>query len=371
MLSNDQLYVLSCLRSSLREDAAPDDTIAISELSVIDTILRNGILLTVYNHLSPSIKEELKLKYNMAMKQSITQDYEGKLIVRRMREEGITCIGLKGWELRDLYPEFTMRQMSDIDLLLAPYNFSRVRAIMTDLGFSSGEKESPSKNDTFRKNTVSVETHKRLTESPNPAIVAWEEGLLERADGFQLSKEDFYTHHMIHMHHDFGNGSLGLRRIADTWLLQKVEMDKRAVSATLAELGLSVFNDRMVQLSKACLGDIPMDEKSEYLLEHACKYGIFGTEKSYKTARVVARGEIGKGRLAALKDAVLPPYDNMKVMYPELEKHPVLLPYYWSKRLIGKSHKLKKNVKKMDYSIVTEESYQEMQMFLYAGGYNA
>lgn len=262
--------------------------------------------------------------------------------------------------------------MTDVDLYISPYDFETIRKIMSGLEFDCGIQESASKNDTFRKGSVSVETHKRLTETGDPVLLEWEKGLLERAvDGIRLSDEDFYIHHIIHMHHDFGNGSLGLRRIADTWLLQKVEMDKRAVSATLAELGLSVFNDRMVQLSKACLGDIPMDEKSEYLLEHACKYGIFGTEKSYKTARVVARGEIGKGRLAALKDAVLPPYDNMKVMYPELEKHPVLLPYYWSKRLIGKSHKLKKNVKKMDYSIVTEESYQEMQMFLYAGGYNA
>jgi len=72
-------------------------------------------------------------------------------------------------------------------------------------------------NDTFRKGSVSVETHKRLTETGDPVLLEWEKGLLERAvDGIRLSDEDFYIHHIIHMHHDFGNGSLGLRRVTDT-----------------------------------------------------------------------------------------------------------------------------------------------------------
>ena len=371
MLGNDQLYVLSCLRSSLKKEGAPDDSLIESEQGVIDIILKNGIFLTVYNQLSPGIKEKLDPKYVIAIKQSITQDYEGKRVIQRMREEGVTCIGLKGWETRSLYPKFTMRQMSDIDLLIAPYDFTKVRMVMSELGFRVREKESASKNDTFKKNMVSVETHKRLTESPNPAILEWEKGLLDRSDGYKLTHEDFFIHHMIHMHHDFGNGSLGLRRIADTWLLQKGEMDNHAVNKALSRLNLRNFSDRMVQLSKVCFDVLPMDARSEYLLQHACKYGIFGTEKSYKTARVVTRGTIHKGRVAALKDALFMPYSRMKVLYPDLEKHPGLLPYYWSKRLIGKSHKLRKNIKKMDYSVVTDESYLEMQKFLSIGGYNA
>lgn len=371
MLSNDQLYVLSCLRNSMCGKEKADKTFIESEEAVVEIIVRNSILLTVYKSLSPSLKEKLKGKYNSALKQSIIQDYEGKRIIWKMQEEGVVCIGLKGWEMRKLYPEFTMRQMTDIDLLINPYDFTRVKAVMSGLGFNCRKKESASKNDTFRKNMVSVETHKRLTESSDSAIQKWEKGLLDRADGYHLTNEDFYIHHMIHMHHDFGNGSLGLRRVVDTWLLQKMEMDKQVVSEVLRSLKLSTFNDRMVNLSKACFGELPIDARNEYLIQHACKYGIFGTEKSYKTARVVARGKIGKGRIAALREAVFPPYDSMKVLYPELKKCPGFLPYYWIKRLMVKSGNLKINIKKMDYSVVTEESYQEIQDFFSAGGYNA
>lgn len=72
-----------------------------------------------------------------------------------------------------------------------------------------------------------------------------------------------------------------------------------------------------------------------------------------------------------LREAVFPPYDSMKVLYPELKKCPGFLPYYWIKRLMVKSGNLKINIKKMDYSVVTEESYQEIQDFFSAGGYNA
>ncbi len=374
MLSNDQLYVIACLRSSLERIENPDDSLIESEKQIVEIVLRNSILLTVYRSLSSSIQDMLKQQYHAALKQSITQDYEGKRIVQKIIEEGFTCIGLKGWELRNLYPDFTMRQMSDIDLLISPYDFTEIKRIMSDLEFNSRKGESASKHDTFRKNTVSVETHKRLTESPDLSILEWEKGLLERTvktDSVHLSGEDFYIHHIIHMHHDFGNGALGLRRIADTWLLQKTEMDKQKVDAVLEKLNLRVFHDHMVRLCKACFEEDSMDEQSEYLIQHACRYGIFGTERSYKTARVVSRGEIDKGRSAALKDAVFMPYDNMKVLYPQLETHPGLLPFYWTKRLLLKSRKLKRNIRKLNYSIVTDESYKEIERFFAAGGYNA
>lgn len=128
-------------------------------------------------------------------------------------------------------------------------------------------------------------------------------------------------------------------------MLQQKEIDKEKVYDALDKLNLLDFNERMVRLSKACFEDDHMDEQIEFLIQHACRYGIFGTEKSYKSARVV--------------------------LYPALEKQPYLLPYYWSKRLIGKSHRMRSNIRKMDYSVVSEESYEEIQRFFLAGGYKA
>ena len=64
-----------CLRSSVGRIEKPDESLVEDEQQLIEIILRNSILLTVYNNLSPNLKAALKQQYNKAVKQSITQDY--------------------------------------------------------------------------------------------------------------------------------------------------------------------------------------------------------------------------------------------------------------------------------------------------------
>jgi|LSQX01.1.fsa_nt_gb hypothetical protein len=75
MLNSDQKYIIECLRSSVGRIEKPDESLVEDEQQLIEIILRNSILLTVYNNLSPNLKAALKQQYNKAVKQSITQDY--------------------------------------------------------------------------------------------------------------------------------------------------------------------------------------------------------------------------------------------------------------------------------------------------------
>ncbi len=128
MLTNEQRYVLDCLRCSLCQGGGhPDGASSLDEIKIEKIIQTNGILLTVYKCVSPEIQEKLGKQYHMLLKQAILQDHEGKRIIKKLHEVGMRCVGLKGWELRRLYPEITMRQMTDIDLLIAPYDFASIR----------------------------------------------------------------------------------------------------------------------------------------------------------------------------------------------------------------------------------------------------
>jgi len=104
MLTTDQQYILSLLRESLKkvekEQITPADNSVVSNI-----ITRNGILLTVYKKLPSDLKTQLKDKYNGSIKQSIVQDYEGERVLHALSDAGLSCIALKGWELRKLYPE--------------------------------------------------------------------------------------------------------------------------------------------------------------------------------------------------------------------------------------------------------------------------
>lgn len=166
------------------------------------------------------------------------------------------------------------------------------------------------------------------------------------------------------------NGSLGLRRIVDTWLLQKQPVDMTRVQTTLEPFGMWQFHERMVKLSRATMGEEPVDEGSELLLKHAFAHGIYGSDKSYKAGRIAAMGRnLKRGKLQSKLAAVFLPYARMKAQFPVLERFPILLPYCWSKRILRfLKGNVKKNRKMLDYSDVSESDYEDMKRFFAAGG---
>ena len=56
-------------------------------------------------------------------------------------------------------------------------------------------------------------------------------------------------------------------------------------------MGMSLFHERIINLTKVIFEEQPMDESSEILLKHAMDYGIYGTDKTYKIGRVASMSE--------------------------------------------------------------------------------
>lgn len=382
MLSNEQNSILSLLRRSF--GLRSREIMIADAKSVEQMILHNGILLTVYpvieegvlsgsDNVADKLKDALQQVYLQTVRQSILQNHEGELVLEALSALGTGCIALKGWEMRMLYPKATMRQMADIDILVRPYDYKRIKTVMKDLGFRA-QGESSWKHDSFKKGEVHVEMHKRLTDD-SAEVQRWEREMWNRAvrvrgNIFKMSPEDFYIFHFIHLHKDFMNGSLGLRRIADTWLLQKQPMNKDSVKTELTRFGLLAFHDKMVKLGRAVMGETPMDKDCEILLSHAFKYGIYGSDISYKAGRITAMGKnLKSGKIHSVFSAVFLPVGRMKAQYPILEKWPILLPWCWMKRIAYFAfNDPKRHYKRLDYGNIGEADYQEMERFFEAGG---
>ena len=137
MLSNDQLYVLYLLRKIFYPEGNTVQAAAGSLEDVKQIVLRSGLFLTVYKELPEQLRGELKTLYAAAIKQNIQQTYEGDRALAALAEDGLDCIGLKGWELQKLYPRQVARQMADLDILVRPYEFKRIQAVMDKLEFQS------------------------------------------------------------------------------------------------------------------------------------------------------------------------------------------------------------------------------------------
>ena len=373
MLTKEQQYLLFLLRKSL---GAQTEAVDVPEDhdSITKAIWKCGILLSVYPFLPEALQTPLESRYLNAVNQAIQQDYEGNEVLEAIGKKGMSCIGLKGWELRKLYPEPAMRQMADLDVLVRPYRFSEIKSLMDEMGFSGGS-ESFWKHDSFRKGEVRIEMHKRLTDDSGK-IKAWESAMWERAEPaelpnvYRMSPEDYVIFHFVHPHKDFLNGSLGLRRIADTWLLNKLPADMEQVKAALESFGMGSFHGQMQKLACAAMGERPMDNDSEFLLRHAFSTGIYGSNKSYKAGRIASMGEnVRAGKFKSALAAAFLPYERMKAQFPILENCPVLLPICWVMRIArsGKSV-LRRRKKLLNYSEITEGDFEYMKRFFKAGG---
>ncbi len=374
MLTNTQLYIISLIRKSFEIESNQGLSLSNEELNeVIHIVQCNGILPTIYHSFPDNIQYCMSQKYKASVMQTILYNYEGEAILNALSNAGMRCIALKGWELRQLYPDISMRQMADIDILVMPYNYKAIKPVMDKLGYVSSQ-ETSWKHDNFTKANANVEMHKRLTDDSG-VIQQWEKRMWKRAkckenNIYKMSTEDFYIFHFIHLHKDFMNGSLGLRRIIDTWLLLKIPKNNDLITIEFSRMGLIQFHNRMVRLSHVLMGELDLDDNSEILLAHAFKYGIYGTDKSYKAGRIasMSNGNITFGKIKSFISAIFLPYNRMKAQFPQLEKYPALLPLYWCKRILNLLKNISKYKKKLNYATINKSDYQEMKLFFDAGG---
>lgn len=383
----NQRFVLALVRESfgIPSDFPEPDNIA----EIAEMIVWNDILLTVYPTLKLLVKKHSGNGYDAAsmlikrlhssllsaIRVATIQEYEGKKVIESLSRAGLDCIALKGWELRNYYPERLMRQMCDLDILIRPFNRIDVNAVMSSLGFAKCGGDSW-KHHTFKKDVLYVEIHKRLTENVSNQkeweCTIWEKALEQQRHIFKMCNDDFYIFHFIHLYNDFKVGNLIIRRIVDTWLLKKTVNNWDYVNRILNDLGLLLFHERMINLAAACMGDSDFDSNSKYLLNYSLKDSVSRKIKLYKAVRIQSMSggkSMWLGKLKSFTAAIFLPFHRMKAHYPLLKKVPILLPYFWIKRIFSLlSGNTKKYRQMLDYSDIDKSDYETAKRFLRAGG---
>lgn len=347
--------------------------------------VRHDVVLPLYAALDEAeepalyrLKKCLKRLYAPRFAKAVNQDAEGETLLQAFEAEGIDCLPMKGWRLRRFYADPLNRSMTDLDVLVRDYEHRRMLRLMQNLGYE-GESRSAWKHENYRKPPyMNVELHRRLTDDSG-AVRAWEKRMWERcvpeegrAHILRMSDEDFYFHHLLHMHEDFCQGTLGFRRIADTWLLLRScpKMDRALLDSMLGMAGIQAFSRRMEKLARVCFDGEPADEDAEVLLAYAAENGIAGSENSYQLGRMAVRGgkNLRTARLQSLRDAVFLPYDRMKAQFPVVEKHPILLPVCWARRLFRLAIYQPDNRKKLKSGGLSQQQLEDMRRVLQAGG---
>lgn len=265
-------------------------------------------------------------------------DIERTKLFRAFDAAKIAYCPLKGIILKNFYPSFGMREMSDNDILCDPSRMDDVRSIMKQHGFLCTSVDTYG-HDTYEKPPcLEFEMHLTLfTKDFMPAFAAYYAGIFERlqqADGceYRFSDEDFYLYLLAHEYKHFSHFGTGVRPLADIYLFLKKHpaLDWKYVNAELQKLGLSAFEEHSRTLACKVMAEQPLtDEETEQLLSFYLNSALYGTavqgEQNQLTRQLDGKDTAGAKAGYILRRIFLSG-DALKRNYPFFYRHKVLLP---------------------------------------------
>jgi hypothetical protein len=153
----------------------------------------------------------------------------------------------------------------------------------------------------------------------------------------QQTDEAFFVFHQVaHAAHHFGNGGCGIRPFLDLFLLSdRCHPDGNVLSRLLEDADLTDFYTHATALSRVWFENEPHTAVTSEMERYLLQGGVFGTLHN-KVA--LSASDTGKGSYVFRR--IFMPYSRLKTYYKELDRYPILYPYYqvkrWFRILFGK-----------------------------------
>lgn len=289
---------------------------------------KNGLLLDGTEAKSRFLKER-----NMAIYRYEQIKFELDSICQTLERCGIEFIPLKGSVIRQFYPESWMRTSCDIDVLVKEDDLERaIEELKAKLEYNC-EKIGGHDAQMYSPIGVHLELHYKLS-SGSPST----EGVLsqvwanvKRLDSSrcEMSKEMFYFYHIAHMAVHFKVGGCGIRTFLDLFLLRKKFIcNEDALHKLLKSGGLESFYDAVCVVSDCWFGNAEKTSMVSEIEDFILNAGMYGDMKNRVAIKQKEKGSSARYLLSR----IFLPYSQLKFVYPKLQKHPILFPFYQVKR---------------------------------------
>lgn len=331
----DLIYLVSCAFNSITPDAqrcSEMDDAAV--YSMASSHMLSAAAAYAIEKVSPLSQRWLNAKGNSKRRLIIFQAERAK-ILREFDRHGIWYLPLKGILLKDIYPEASMREMSDNDILCDASKMSEIRDIMCSLGFTCVEFGNHN-HDVYSKKPVSFEIHAHLF---NP--ITWptaysyystlKERLIKDDDnrcGYHMTDEDFYVYCVIHMYKHFSHAGTGLRSLADVYLFNKAKgqsLDREYIRNELEFLGIREYEAKTRELAEKVFSFQPLSDSDKEELAFYADSGSYGTVDNMIKNRLGGDNS-KKAKLRYIISRVFPSKEHLEQYHPVVYRHRVLYP---------------------------------------------
>lgn len=263
-------------------------------------------------------------------------------VLAALEQAGIWYMPLKGALLKDMYPRYGMRQMSDNDILFDSGRRADLRKIMEGLGFSTEKYEKEEHDVYYRKPVSNFEMHVQLINSvQHAALTEYYRDVKNRlvkdegnGYGYHFTDNDFYLYLVAHEYVHYSQGGTGLRSLLDIFVFLKKkgkDLEWDYIRRETEKMGIGEFEPVNRSLSQHLFAEEPLTEAEKQMLAYTFSSGAYGTVE-HATENLIRE----KGRAGFFLSRLTLPREEMLRQYPVLRKAPVLYPVMWTWRLIRK-----------------------------------
>lgn len=300
----------------------------------------------------------------------LRHEYEN--LCNALEKAQIPFLPLKGSVIRKYYPEAWMRTSCDIDILVREEDTEKAKMLLVNEYGYICHGQSSHDVSLFTPTNIHIELHYDLVEdgSANKASEVlknvWNTAVNRDSFSFwyEMPDEMYYFYHLAHMAKHFENGGCGIRPFIDLWILDNIQGANVEIRNKLLEQGeLLKFADVARKLSRVWLENEEYDAVCKQMDDYILRGGVYGNDEN----RIIVQQQKNGGRLKYALSKIFISYDEIKFLYPILQKHRWLTPIMevrrWFKLIF--CGQLKHSAKELKYnSNITDTEAQKMQEFL-------
>lgn len=345
-------YFLSLVSSVLNDTEAPlpyencslESIKRIADETRMDAIFDEAVLMLSKKY---SVSDELlsyaKNNLNHWIYIDTAMKYEIENLLKCFDKEQIYNLPMKGYFLKNDYPNPFDRSIADYDILFDINDIDSIKNIFKQNGYKF-KKNDDQQYHFVKAPFMYIEMHRSLLKKDN-INYSLLENQLEKAkvrDGYSYSKEmtleDYYIYMLLHSAKHFSEGGIGIRMIADEYVFYKKysdQLNQKYLSEQFEKLGITLFEKRLRDISLKWFSPdssiTDFDDVEEFILISMTLGRVdVAVMSEMERRRVNTKTGRKKSRFVNFISSLFPNKTYMANKYSFVEKMPILLPYSWA-----------------------------------------
>lgn len=291
---------------------------------------------------------------DQAVVREINQSHAAQELREALQEGGVRWVEVQGTKLKPLYPQPDFRTMSDLDFIIDPENVPKIKDILEALGYEWEDVYDAEVN-AHRYPNINVEMHteyfledceyRQVMHSPFASVD--EKG--------QCELDVFYLYNILHIAKHYFTGGCGIRRVLDVYYLDEAcghLLHGDYIQEVLERARAAEFAAELRSLANAWFGkeeqELPRSKMATYIMDSGLHGSCVHAQKNQLNKVIDMTERFAK--LKYLLGRFLGNSEDLRTRYPVLERHKILYPFCWLRRIFcalkpGRFRCIKREVK--------------------------